>query len=308
MIRLAIAILACLALAPSALAGPAKVLVLPLDGDADPDVRAKYSATVQRLARSLGGKVTPGDVTFIDTATAIGCDPKAPKCAEDVRATLGVDELIYGTVTRQYGKLVLLVHRVAKGKSRRDATATLEATDPPERAEPELAPLFRATAGTGTGTDGAPITGEPGAGDPNAGPGAGSPDGPGAGPTEPPPEKPASPPLSRNKVLGYAAIGGGATLLLISFALWSSASGLKDDIAAHPVNDYDDFTSLRGLEDKAQARAWTGNAMFLIGLAAGGLGGWILYREHKREHKAQQTIVAPAPVPGGAALMLGGVF
>ena len=316
MIRLAIAILVCLALAPSALAGPAKVLVLPLDGDADPDVRAKYSATVQRLARALGGKVTPGDVTFIDTATAIGCDPKAPKCAEDVRATLGVDELIYGTVTRQSGKLVLVVHRVAKGKPRRDATATLETTDPPERAEPELAPLFRATAGTttgaGTGTDGTPITGEPGAGDPNAGspdgPGTGLPEGPGTGAPVTPADKPPSTPMSRNKVLGYAAIGGGATLVLISFALWSSASGLEDDIASYPVTDYDDFTALRGLEDKAQTRAWTGNAMFLVGLAAGGLGGWILYREHRRERKAQQTIVAPAPVPGGAALLLGGVF
>ena len=61
----------------SALADPAKVLVLPLDGDADPGVRAKYSAAVQRMARSLGGKVTPGDVTFTDTATAIGCDPES---------------------------------------------------------------------------------------------------------------------------------------------------------------------------------------------------------------------------------------
>jgi hypothetical protein len=42
----------------------------------------------------------------------------------------------------------------------------------------------------------------------------------------------------------------------------------------------------------------------LAGLAVGGLGGWLLYRDHK----AQQTVVAPAPVPGGAALMLRGAF
>src|SRR5215208_6700504 len=90
-----LAILVGLALTSSAVAGPHKVLVLPLDGDAAPELRAKYSASVQRLARTLDGKVTPGDVTFTDTATAIGCDPKTPKCAEDVRATLGVDELVY---------------------------------------------------------------------------------------------------------------------------------------------------------------------------------------------------------------------
>jgi hypothetical protein len=320
MIRLAIALragllvglLGGLALAPSALADPAKVLVLPLGGDADPNVRAKYSAAVQRLARTLGGKVTPGDVTFTDTATAIGCDPKAPRCAEDVRATLGVDELIYGTVSRQNGKLALSVHRVAKGKPPRDAAATFEVTDPPERAEPELAALFRPAPAASGGTEGAPSSGEPGAGaatgDPGAGPAAGTDPGadPGAGAGAGPAERPAGPPVSRNKVLGYTAVGGGATLLLISFALWSSASGLEDDISSHPVTDRSDFTALRDLEDTARTRAWTGNALFLLGLAAGGLGGWILYREHK----AQRTVVTPVPTPGGAgaALVLGGVF
>jgi hypothetical protein len=105
-------------------------------------------------------------------------------------------------------------------------------------------------------------------------------------------------------VLGYAALGGGGTLLLISFALWSSASGLEDDISSHPVEDYSDFMDLRDLEDRARTRAWAGNALFLAGLAAGGLGGWLLYREHKAQH----AVVAPAPIPNGAALMLGGVF
>jgi hypothetical protein len=105
-------------------------------------------------------------------------------------------------------------------------------------------------------------------------------------------------------VLAYAAVGGGGTMLLISFALWSSASGLQDDIDSHSVDDYSDFVALRDVEDKARTRAWTGNALFLAGLAVGGFGGWMLYREHKAQH----TVIAPAPVPNGAAIMLGGVF
>jgi hypothetical protein len=105
-------------------------------------------------------------------------------------------------------------------------------------------------------------------------------------------------------VLGYAAVGGGATLLLISFALWSSASGLKDDIEGHAVDDRFDFTQLVEIEDAARARAWAGNALFVAGLAAGGLGGWILYQDRKARH----ATIAPAPVPGGAALVLGGAF
>lgn len=152
MIRPALAILAGLAIAaiaPEAAAEPGKVLVLPLDGDADPELRARYSASVQRLARTLGGKVVSGDVTFTDTATAIGCDPQVPACAEDVRATLGVDELVYGTVVKEGGKLVLTVRRTTKGQPRREVSAKVEASDAPDRVEPELLPLFREASGSG---------------------------------------------------------------------------------------------------------------------------------------------------------------
>jgi hypothetical protein len=283
MIRICLAIVIGLALTQgAALAGPRKVLVLPLGGDADPELRAKYSASVQRLARTLDGKVTPGDVTFTDTATAIGCDPRQPKCAEDVRATLGVDELIYGTVTRDGGGIVVTVRRVAKGKEGREVSTTLDASDVPERAEPEILPLFRDTPGEPKQEpDVVPVPEEP-----------------------KPDERPARPPLRRDQVLGYAAIGGGATLLLISFALWSSASGLEGEIEDHPVTDHDDFQRLSELEGKASARAWTGNVLFVAGLAVGGLGGWMLYRDRQARH----AVVSPAPVPGGAALMVGGVF
>lgn len=279
------AILALLALTSSALAGPGKVMVLPLDGNADPELRAKYSASVQRLARTLGGKVTTGDVTFTDTATAIGCDPKAPKCAEDVRATLGVDELIHGSVTKQDDKHVLVVRRTTKGKPRREISTTVEAGGSPERAEAELAPLFGGA-------------GAPGPGEPTTGGGEATPEAP-----ETPVETPRQP-MRRDQVLGYTAIGGGAVLMLITFALWSSASGLEDDIEAHPADDHDDILSLRELEDTARSRAWAGNVLFLAALAAGGYGGYTLYRDRKAQH----AVIAPAPVPGGAAILLRGAF
>jgi hypothetical protein len=289
MIRPVLVILVGLALTSSAFAGPRKVLVLPLDGDAAPEIRAKYSASVQRLARTIEGKVTPGDVAFTDTATAIGCDPKQPKCAEDVRATLGVDELIYGTVTKQDDKVVVVVRRVAKDKEPREVSATLETADDPERAEPEFLPLFREKPGDPADGDVVLVNDDPDGNKEDKGDKG-----------EPPPRTP----LRRDQVLGYAAIGGGGTLLLISFALWSSASGLKDDIESHPVEDHDDFLRLEEIEGRASTRAWTGNALFLAGLAVGGLGGYLLYRDRKAQH----AVVAPAPIPNGAALMLGGVF
>jgi len=54
---------------------------------------------VQKLARKTAGNVANGDTTFAETAAAVGCDPAAADCAETVRTTLGVDELVWGTAT-----------------------------------------------------------------------------------------------------------------------------------------------------------------------------------------------------------------
>lgn len=282
------AILVLCALAGEAIAGPGRVLVLPLDGDADAATRTKFSASVQRLARLLGGKIAAGDATFTDTATAIGCDPKAPACAEDVRATLGVDELVYGTVTKQGGQLVLVVRRTAKGKPRREVSATLQASDSPERIEPAILPLFHDEKR-----------------DPTEGPAVGPAikDPPDKGkPVPTPTPTPTTPetPLRRDRTLGMAAVAGGGTMLLISLALWASASGLQSDISDHPVQSFADFQRLQEIEDTASTRAWTGNAMFVVGLAVGGVGGWLLYRDRK----AQRAIIAPAPIANGVGITI----
>jgi hypothetical protein len=206
-----------------------------------------------------------------------------------VRATLGVDELIHGTVTKQDDKHVLVVRRTTKGKPPREISTTLEAGGAPERAEAELAPLFGGA-------------GEAGPSGPTAG-GEETPETPVAPETPATPETPRQP-VRRAQVIGYTAVGGGAALLLITFALWSSASGLKSDIEAHPANSYSDILALRELEDTARSRAWTGNVLFLAALAAGGYGGYTLYRDRKAQH----AVIAPAPVPGGAALLLRGAF
>jgi hypothetical protein len=284
MMRSTLAILAVLALTSSALAAPRKVLVLPLDGDADPELRAKYSASVQRFARMIDGKVTAGDVTFTDTATAIGCDPKTPQCADDVRSTLGVDELIYGTVTKEGDSVVLVVRRTAKGQDRREVSAMLEASSSPESAEAEILPLFRDTPGDSTETDLVVVDHD-------------------QKEQQDPVDTPRPAPR-RATVIGYGALAGGGALVLISLALWSTASDLEEEIAAHPVNDHDDFVQLQELEDRARTRAWTGNALFLAGLALGGYGGWTLYRDRQGQH----ATIAPAPAPGGAAVMLRGAF
>src|SRR5436189_2546563 len=89
-----------LALVATAEAGPRKVVVLPIDGNAPAAQRTKLDATLAKLARKTGD-VTIGDVTFNETAAAVGCTPDAPGCAANVLTTLGVDEIVYGTATTE---------------------------------------------------------------------------------------------------------------------------------------------------------------------------------------------------------------
>jgi len=87
-------------------------------------------------------------------------------------------------------------------------------------------------------------------------------------------------------------------MLLIGFGLWSSASSLQGEINDHPTDTVDDFNDLRAIEDKAQGRAIAGDLMVLGGLALGGAGGWILWKDHK----AQRMSVTPTVDDKGAGV------
>ena len=210
--RVPVALVVVLALAAQAIAGPNKVLVLPIDGDADPAIRTKLTASVQKLARIIDGQVRPGGTSFAETAAAVGCDPLTPECAENVRTTLGVDELVYGTANVQQGQVTVVVRRKVKDAPPREVTTTLAIADSPERLEPVLFPLF---SGTGpiepvkTPTDGKL---------PDAKlPDVQLPDGKRPDGSEPLPAP--KPRATRERNLGIAATAGGGVLVLAGLAL-----------------------------------------------------------------------------------------
>src|SRR6185369_2617758 len=93
-----VALVTAIALVTSVVAGPRKVLVLPLDGNAAAAQKSQLNDSVAKMAKAkIDGDVTVGDTTFQETAAAVGCDPNAPQCADTVLSTLTVDELVYGT-------------------------------------------------------------------------------------------------------------------------------------------------------------------------------------------------------------------
>ena len=269
-----------LALASSASAGPRRVLVLPLDGNADGATRSRLNATVQKLERSSapGANVTVADATFDETAAAVGCDPVAPQCAVSVRTTLGVDELVYGTVsTDPAGQTTIVIRRSSvTSNPPRENTATLAAGDPPDRAEQALSPLFGVAVATQVK--------EP----------------------TPPPVVPAGPPEDHTRRnLGIVCATGGGVVFVIGLALWASESSKQDQIDSAPTKTVADLKRLQDLEDSAQTYALVGDVLVLAGLAVGGYGGWVLYKDHKEHH---QVIVTPAVTPAGPAVTIGGTW
>ncbi|MBA3461890.1 MAG: hypothetical protein H0T46_18155 [Deltaproteobacteria bacterium] len=272
-----------LVLVTSASAGPKRVLVLPLDGSADPSARGKLNLSVQKLAKdgAAGAVVTIGDATFDEAAAAVGCDPATPKCAVSVRQTLGVDELVYGTVTADpTGQTIVVIRRSsATDNPPKDTTVVLGPTDPPGKAERELAPIFGVAPRDTTVTRPQPL------------------------PLPPGPPEPRRDNTKRN--IGIACASGGGVMLLIGLVLWNSASGKQDEVDSAPTRTVADLMRLQDLEDRTQTLAITGDVMVLLGLGLGGYGAWVLYTDSKEN---RTVVVAPTATPAGPGVAIGGTW
>lgn len=278
MIRRLVAVLLVLGLVSPVAAAPRKILVLPLDGTAPADTRTKLSASFQRMARVLDGEVQPGNTSLVDTATAIGCDPEQPACVENVRATLGVDELVYGTADERDGVITVVATRYRKGKPARRLTVTQAASEPPNAIEPQLLPVFgNDPLPTDPTTTTTTTTEEP-----------------------VPAPQPEGGPSKRERNIWIGVTAGGGVLLALGLALWAQAKSLQDDIDSAPTNTAADFDRLADLEDRASSRAWTGNVFVVAGFAVAGYGGYRLWKYFK----TRNVTVTPVPTEGGAAVTL----
>jgi len=257
------------ALGGAASAENRKILVLPVDGTADAATRAKLTAQIVRLARALDGQVTTGDTTFADTALAVGCDPDLASCRDDVIATLAVDELVWGTATRDGAQTRLIVRRTAKGGAApREIATTIAVSDAPDRIEAGVAPLF-----------------------------APPPPPPTAAPAAPAPVTPPPPENHHDRNVGIVLSVTGGVALGVGAVLWASYGSLQDQIDAHPTRTRADFDDLTALENRAATRAVAGDLLVGAGLIAAGVGAYYLLRHHDER-------IAIAPIAHGAALTL----
>jgi hypothetical protein len=279
-----VAFVTSIALLTSVIAQPRKVLVLPLDGNAPAAQRGKLNASVAKLAKSkLDGDVTIGDTTFEETAAAVGCDPAQSSCAETVRTTLQVDELVYGSAKTVDGSTTVMITRVSAGSEPRSQISVIGEKDDASAAEAGLEPGFTTVASPVDAAIAANSAGSNAETKKDTGPGFFS---------------------TRERKLGVGFGAGGVIALVIGFAYWSSASGMQDDIDSHPDMTLAQIDDLKSLEDDAASKALWGNVFVILGLAATGVGGYYLWKDRKNRRAAALT---PAPVEGGGmTLVLGG--
>jgi hypothetical protein len=281
-----VALVTMVALLTSVMAQSRKVLVLPLDGNAPAAQRTKINESVAKLSKEkLGGDVTIGDTTFAETAAAVGCDPAQPSCAETVRTTLQVDELVYGSAKTEGGSTTVIVTRATAGSEPKSQISVISETDSGEQAEGNLGPLFT-TTDTAAGSQG-----------------SGS-DVAGSGSETARPRPHSNFFDTRERKLGVAFAAGGVIALVVGFSLWSSAGGLQDQIDRAPNDTLSEIQALKDLEDRAGSKALWGNVFVFVGLAAAGVGGYFFWKDHKNRN----ATVAPVPTENGAGmtLVLGG--
>lgn len=311
--RALVSLVAILALVEPAFAAPRTVLVMRTEGNADAPTRTSIDGAVVALAKNLDGKVDAGDITLTDAAAAVGCNPSDAGCKDEVLATLGVDEMIAATATSTTMGTTVTVRRLTKGTPAKAQQATVPAGKSIEQTlATDLAPLFglaAAPTATPTPTPTPPVQEQP---PPAPAYTAQQPDMTPINNT-PPTVVSAAPtgeiaPTNEGEHKSYRwqkiGMGAGATLVVLSFLMWSKASDTQELIDQAPASTPADFERLRQLEKDGDGYAGGGNLFFLTGIVVGGYSAYSYWKGHRAQRQASRAVITPTVYPQGAGVML----
>jgi hypothetical protein len=312
-----------------AAAEPHKVLVLQSEGRVPAAVRARIDAALLTLIRTTEPDAAPGELSFSDAATAVGCKPDTAACKDDVLGMLAVDEIVITQLAPRPGGTAVTVQRVAKGRTR-EATALLTTGGSPDKLD-AIASLFAAgseasPAGPPLAPGGAgakpPVPAVPGAADaasgqngqgagvPAAQPAATEPADPadpaaaGTAPRLSPLAPPADQPDARRHRLELAGMIGGGSMVAVGLVLWGAAAGVQGEINGAPTATRQDLSNLRNLESKGDTYAALGNVFSLVGLVAGGIGTYFYIADRRAGSATGVARITPRWFDHGAGLVL----
>lgn len=282
--RISIIVCALVAIASPAYADK-RAQVFPLSGSGLPDKLATAPVTLTKaLATAINGSVA--SVPIEDAAGLLECDPENSTCLAAVAKSLGVERLVFGTISYHVGgKLKVTLTRFDVGPDRQQQTFELAGGSADQLATELVkasSPLF----------GGVTIVEDPKL-DPKPGPG---------------PEKPVADRGVPGKITTgtWALVGGGTVLAASGVVMLVSAQSIKRDVQNAPTDSLDDIRRLRALEDKGVQRTLIGNVLLIGGGAAlaAGLVRAVIQRKSTPAAVVDDPIVQPVPTEGGAMIML----
>ncbi len=308
-----------LAAASTAYADPKHTLVLKSDGSASADTKSKVDTQILKLAKSIGGNVEAGEISFVDATAAVGCNPSESSCKDEVLATLGVDEVVVTTVDKaSSGGTTVTVRRVSKSGMPKEQTTTIPAGQAPDaKLNNDIGPMFGAVQAAPPPP---PAPTEPAPPPPTTTAPVETP--PPTTTTTTTPPKPVTtaqvePTVTaapngqvtqpnegvdhRRLELTGMAVGGG--LVLLSFVMWAEASSTQSDIDNAPTRTAADLKNLQDLESQGDTYANLGNVMFIGGLGVAAVSTYFWWRDRRVDH-GQQARIAPTVFDHGAGVTL----
>lgn len=312
-----------LAAASTAYADPKHTLVLKSDGNASADAKSKIDVQIFKLAKSLGGNVEAGEISFTDATAAVGCNPSESSCKDEVLATLGVDEVVVTTVDKaSNGGTTVTVRRVSKSGMPKEQTTTIPPGQAPDaKLNNDIGPMFGAVQAAPTPPPAPPPATEPAPTPPTVAPVDTAPP-PTTTTTSTPPKPvttaqveptvtaapngqvtPSNEGHSDHRRLELTGMGVGGGLVLLSFVMWAEASSTQSDIDNAPARTAADLKNLQSLESQGDTYANLGNVMFIGGLGVAAVSTYFWWRDRRADH-GQQARVAPTVFDHGAGVTL----
>ncbi len=281
-----IAIIVCALVAISSPASADKrAQVFPLSGSGLPD---KLATAPVKLTKAVATAIsaTVASVPIEDAAGLLECDPENSTCLAAVAKSLGVERLVFGTISYHVGgKLKVTLTRFDVGPDRQQQTFELSGGTADQLATELVkasSPLFG-----GVVIEEDPIS------NPRSGP----------GPEKPIEDKPVPGKITTGT---WALVGGGAVFAAGGVVMLISAQSIKRDVPNAPTDSLDDIRRLRALEDKGVQRTLIGNVLLIgggVALAAGVVRA-VIQRKASPSAVVDDPIVQPVPTEGGAMIML----